>query len=309
MPGSGFTLALLGAWGVACAGLLYAFGGIMSLASFVDVYVQRALGAAESLGMGYLQTYFSTVLSPALFALGVMRRSWLLMAVGFIGCVLMYAIAAQRAVLLIPVAIVAVNYLYTKPFLRGSMAAPIVLTAGIIAVCVLFSESLVGTLATVFFVDRSFGLPGLTFSQYHDVFGAYGHTYWSHVRGVDLLVAPPPGFVNYPDWPGLGYIVGSIFYGNRFHNVNANPFSADGLAAAGALGVLIIGLILAAWLFVLDRAARGWNRRLAILATVPLALLLTNGQFFTAMLSFGGFFWLLLFTLYKPGKQASGMQT
>ena len=308
-PGGGFTRSIFALWIVSGGVLLYAFGSIMSLASFVDVYVQRELGAAEGLGMGYLQTYFSTVLSPALFAIGIVRRQWLPLIAGLIGCFLMYAIAAQRAVLLIPVAMLAVHFMYSGRAFRRSLAMPIVIISALISTCVFFSDSIAGTLATVFIVDRSFALPGLTFSQYHDIFGTYGYTFWSHVRGIDLLVPPPMGFVNYPDWPGLGYIVGSIFYGSRIHNVNANPFSADGLAAAGAPGVLVIGVLFAVWLYLLDRAARGWDRRYAILATVPMALLLTNAQLFTVLLSFGGAFWLLLFALYKPGARRSGDRT
>jgi hypothetical protein len=310
IPGNRITWALVGVWAVSCALLVYVFGSIISIASFLDVYEQRALGIAEGLGMGYLQTYFSAVLSPALFAIGLARGNKLLMLLGAGGAFLMYTIAAQRVVLLIPVAMLAVHFLYKRGFLYKSVAGTIAILAGLIATCVYFSEdSLVGSMTTNFVVDRTFAIPGLTISQYLDTFNAYGHTYWSHVRGLDLVVNPPEELANYPDWPGLGYIVGSIVYGNRFHNVNANPFSADGLAAAGPVGVLVVGVIIVAWLFVFDRAARGWNERLAVLATVPIAFILTNGQFFTTMLSFGGFFWLFLFWLYKPPAAHQGIRT
>jgi hypothetical protein len=83
-------------------------------------------------------------------------------------------------------------------------------------------------------------------------------------------------------------------------NANANLFAADGVAAAGALGVAVIGIALAVWLWVLDRASAGWSQKFGVLITLPMAVSLTNGSLFTTLLSFGGLFWTLTFYFYKP---------
>jgi hypothetical protein len=93
----------------------------------------------------------------------------------------------------------------------------------------------------------------------------------------------------------LGYIIGDRLYANPANNVNANLFSGDGVAAAGALGVLLIGLLLAIWLVLLDRSSVRWNRQFALLVTLPIGLSLTNGHFTTTLLSFGGLFWVVIF--------------
>jgi hypothetical protein len=151
------------------------------------------------------------------------------------------------------------------------------------------------------------GLPGLTFSQYSDVFRVEGYTYWSHVKGFDLIVDAPRSLGADPAWPGLGYIVGDRLYFNPTNNVNANLFSGDGVAAAGVIGVLLIGTVVACWLVLLDRSAGRWHRGFAFLVTLPLGLSLTNGHFTTTLVSFGGLFWLLVFLFWpNPPLRSTG---
>jgi hypothetical protein len=61
-----------------------------------------------------------------------------------------------------------------------------------------------------------------------------------------------------------------------------------------------MAVLFAAWLWLLDRASSGWDRRFAIVVALPVAVSLTNGSLFTALLSFGGLFWTLVFHYYKP---------
>lgn len=217
----------------------------------------------------------------------------------------MYMITAQRTVILLPVVIIAMHFLLRgrRWFFRSSAFALLFLSACVAASAFYYEESLVASFLSQFLVFRTLGLPGLTFSQYFDLFSVDGFTWWSHVRGLDFLVTVPWSFASDPLWPGLGYIIGDRVYDNVANNANANLFSGDGVAAAGAFGVLVIGMVLAGWLALLDRATRGWDRRFVILVMVPLGLSLTNGHFFTTMLSFGGLFWLLVFHYYKPRQE------
>jgi hypothetical protein len=147
------------------------------------------------------------------------------------------------------------------------------------------------------------GLPGLTFSQYYDLFSAGGFTWWSHIKGLSLLIPAPEAYVEDAAWPNLGYMIGDRLYGSIEYNANANLFSGDGVAAAGPLGVGLIAIVLAIWLVWLDRLSQGWNRGFAILVILPIGLSLTNGHLFTTLLSFGGLFWMVTFYLYKPGRR------
>jgi hypothetical protein len=232
----------------------------------------------------------------------LLRRRPSLVALGAAGCLVMYMIAAQRTVILLPVAIVGVYaMLRARSWVFRTTALPVLVIAVVIMLSVAYWEdSLLASLMSMFLVHRTIAVPGLAFSLYYDVFSAEGFTWWSHVRGMGLLISGPPKFVNDPLWPGLGYIIGDRAYGSPGHNYNASLFSQDGIAAAGAVGVLAIGVLLSAWLYVLDRVTRGWNQHFTVLVMLPIAISLTNGSLFTTLLSFGGFFWLAVFALYKP---------
>lgn len=137
------------------------------------------------------------------------------------------------------------------------------------------------------------------FSQYHDLFSAEGFTWWTHVRGVNLVVSSPR-LADHAAWPSLGYIVGDLVYKNIENNHNAHLFASDGLAAAGALGVAAIGVAFAVWLWVLARLSLNWDPILTTLLLLPFGIVLTNVPFTTSLLSFGGFFWLLLLFGARP---------
>jgi hypothetical protein len=311
LPGVIFSRIFLCSWWVCCAVLVYSYSSIMTMAGMDDVYQQRAAGASTSLLMGYTQTYFSNVLSPALIALGLTQRKYWLVLIGVLGCVIMYMITAQRTVFLLPFVIVGLHYFFKSgvPILRSSALPLCFLSITVMLCATYYADNSVASFLSTYLVFRTLAIPGLTFSQYFDVFGTYGPTWWSHIRGIDLFITAPEYWVSHPSWPGLGYILGDMVYGNVENNVNANLFSSDGLAAAGPVGVLVIGGVLAVWLVLLDRVTRGWDKSLAILVTLPLGLTLTNGQLSTMMFSFGGLFWLLIFHFYKPRAEKNHKQS
>lgn len=295
------------AWLVSGVVLIATYYPVMSLAIGIEeTYEQRALGTSTGLLLGYVQTYYSTVLSPALLALGLIRRKYLLILAGVIGCVVTYMIAAQRTVILLPVAMIALYLAVTRrsAAMRSTSMLLMFLAVLVGLITAYADDNLIVSLLAMFLVNRTLAQPGLTFSQYLDLFGSQGFTWWSHVRGLDLFVAPPPGFQIDEFWPNLGRIIGERVYDNPNLNANANLFSGDGVAAAGALGVIAIAIVFAAWLVALDRASKQWDQRFAVLVMAPVGLALTNAHFFTTMLSFGGLFWTLLFVLYRPRRPA-----
>lgn len=307
VPDAVFSGLMFACWAIACAVLVYNYAAVMAFVGFDEVYEQRAAGVSTDLAMGYLQTYFSLVFSPALIAIGLVTSRRGLAAAGAVGCLVAYMISAHRTVIMLPFAIGGLYLLLrSRVTMLRTTAFPVLALAVSVALCAAFyaESAAMGTLSR-FLVFRTLAIPGLTFSQYYDVFGADGFTLWGHVKGIGLLVHPSPGLAHDPSWPGLGYMIGDRVYGDVRHNVNANLFSGDGVAAAGAIGVVAIGMVLAAWLALLDWATQGWDRDFAMLALLPVALALTNGHFFTTMLSFGGFFWVAVFLLHKPQSAAS----
>jgi hypothetical protein len=307
IAGSGLTrpvvdIAFLAAWAAASVLLLVYFRDILSFSSIDDIYYQRAL--ASDLGGGvlsYVQTYYTYVITPAVLAIGLMKRKWLHLACGFAGFLITYAIDAQKLSLVVPFVMVAI-YLSFR-FRRTSL---MFYTGGltvIVAACSLLESTTVVTKMIInVVIFRAIAVPGQVMSQYYDLFSAKGFTWWSNTRGVSSFVPPPDAFSNDPNWPSLGRIVGNENYGHLITgvNANANAFAGEGAAAGGLVGLAIIGLAMAAWLRVIDLAAARWNLPFVTLVMLPVALCLSNVHLTTVLVSFGGGFWILLMALDRP---------
>lgn len=276
---------------------------IMTFSSIEDVYFQRfaASDLAASSLMGYVRTYYLYVLSPFLFSCGFIKsKYWQLSVIGFSGFIVSYYIDASKISFVIPLIIIAfatlLKFTSKRTWLLNAGMAVLTGLSGLLAI---FFPGLKLFADLVLF--RSIAIPAQTFAQYADVFDARGYTWWSHVRGISSIVAPPENLSHDPDWPSLGLIVGADFHTAESRtNLNANLFVGEGIAAAGPLGVIVIGLALIAYLRLLNAAAKRWDQNFVIFASAPLALGLTNTHLSTLLLSFGGIFWLALFHFLRP---------
>lgn len=289
-------------WGFSVVALYFAYGGIMTFSGFDDIYTQRLLSRAESNPLvAYIQSTFVNFVCAFFMAAGLVCKKKIWFLLGVVGCVFVYSISAGKTVIATPLVFLIVNAILKREKIFS-----------VWALCLLFFFSFIIFLSVENFetsdsmfvvstllVFRTLAIPGLTFSQYYDVFSRDGFTWWSHVKGVSFFVAPPPAFAHDPAWPGLGLVVGERIYGNADINVNANLWSGDGVAAAGVLGVLFISVLLALYLRFLERACLGWNSRFVILCLLPFSLSITNVGLFTCLLSFGGIVWAVFFGAIK----------
>jgi hypothetical protein len=301
LPDLQFAVILTSAFGASSLLLYQAFGDILSFSSLDDVYFQRF--AASEIGggaIGYLRTHYAFLITSLLYATGLCVPRYRVLAVlGLAGSVLTYMIDGSKISLIFPVIVVSF-YLAQITFSSKTHY----FTAGLAAltgICTLLTSqlSIIKTLADLVLL-RSIAIPAQTFAQYADLFAARGHTYWSNVRGINLFVPPPPGFLSDPFWPVLGQIVGAEYYGfGSRMNANANLFVGEGVAASDALGVIVIGVALIAFLHFLDRAAARWHWQFGTIAAVPLGLGLTNTHLSTLLLSFGGFLLWAVLRFYK----------
>ena len=305
IPPDRFFYIFAGLFFVSTVVLFYQYGEIMSFSSVEDVYYQRFLAAdlAGSSAIGYIRTHYLYVLSSTLFCAVLLdRKYWYLMPAGLVGYLVTYMIDASKIAFVIPIltfAFFAVQkFGNSKIWVLNAGMALLTMLCGVLAT---FSSGIKVFADLVLY--RSVAIPAQTFAQYSDVFSSRGYTWWSHVRGVSALVPPPQSFASDPFWPALGQIVGADLYGiDSRLNLNANLFSGEGVAAAGSLGVIVIGLAMLVWLRVFDKVAQGWNQRFVVLITVPLGMNITNTHLSTFLLSFGGLFWLVVMYFYKPGR-------
>ena len=290
--------------------LYYQFSDILYFSSIEGTYDQRAL-ASEVSGsiLDYIKSYFPYVFAPFILAIGfIYRKYFIFIPIGIISYIFTYMTDASKISLIIP--ILMFIFFATMRWFEGKIYY---LTAGVSVLTLMSNYIFIYSSNLKIFADlillRSIAIPAQTFAQYSDLFAARGYTWWSNVRFINYFVAPPAGFAADPNWPILGRIVGSEYYGAQsLMNANANLFSGEGVAAAGSFGVLLIGIAFTAWLIALDRASRNWDMRLVVLLAVPLGMGLTNTHLSTLLLSFGGGFWLLVFYYYKPGITLRGNQ-
>lgn len=303
-PGKRFIAAFLLAWLLFCVVLISTNYSIMRISALDEIYFQRELGASQSLLMGYIQTYFTSIINPTLIALGLKKNQWILVVIGAIGCLIMYMITAEKSTFMLPFIIITLYLFLNKNILILKSNVFFINIFSLIALYAVtnYQESNTANFISLYFVFRTLSLPGLCFSQYFDLFNTYGFTFWSHVKGLDFIISTPYSYANDPLWPNLGHMIGDRIYSNSENNANANLFSGDGVAAAGSFGIVVISIVFSIWLYFFDLLSRKWSENFVLLVTVPLALKLNNGHFFTTMLSFGGFFWIIVFYLYKSSK-------
>lgn len=301
---------LLVAWVTCLAVLVVNYGSIMTLVSLDAIYGQREAGAATSRFMGYVQTYFGYVLSPALLAFGLTSRRPLLVTLGIAGGVLLYSVTAEKNAFAFPFLMLALNFALTRRArVFQSSAFILAFLAATLALSIPFYDSNSVAAFVAWYVGvRSLLTPGLFVAQYSDFFSSWGYTHLSQVTGISLFVPPPPGPGSNERWPSLGHLVGEQYIGIPQLNANASFLATDGIASFGVVGALLAFVLLSIFLIALQRTADGVPRRFLMLIALPIGLTLTNVSLFTVFLSFGGLFWLVVLGLCftrRPNAQLS----
>jgi len=89
-------------------------------------------------------------------------------------------------------------------------------------------------------------------------------------------------------------------FGSQDSNLNANLFITDGIAAMGALGLIISGILFGILLVFIDLLTNKHDFKLMLITFSSVAITLCNISLFTTLLS-GGLISLLLFLfIIKP---------
>ena len=144
---------------------------------------------------------------------------------------------------------------------------------------------------------RTILTPGAFVVYYAEFFSQSGYTYLSHVRGLNLLIPMPGQYLGDARWPALGLMVGEDYLGIPRLNANASFLATDGIASFGIWGCFIAFGILAAISRTFDYLGRGIPSGLLLPILFPIALTLSNGSSLSVLTSFGGIFWMVLFSV------------
>ncbi|MCJ8168339.1 hypothetical protein [Atopomonas sediminilitoris] len=287
-------------WIVALILFISKFKDVMYFRGLDEVYVQRELGKASTSFEGYLQIYFGYFLSLVVFSFGLYLRRYSYLVCGLLGCFLLYLVTAERTIFVLPLFVFMV-FLAVRSEKAFVMWLSIFLgVSAILFVCVglFYNESSLLFDLGFYYLSRIVAIPGVFFEQYYKYFSEIGFTNYSHVSVLNFLVEPDISLLNDPLYPQIGKIVArDVHHINS--NSNASFLATDGAAAFGFFGVVIVSLALSLYLLLVDMLTRNWPLAFIVPAMSPLSIILTNGSFFTVLLSFGGLLWVAIFLISR----------
>jgi hypothetical protein len=183
----------------------------------------------------------------------------------------------------------------TSARLGALVMASVVLPLCLLPVLNGTGEGLEFLLVSLIFM-RTYGTAGTLTGVYADFFDNHPNTYFSHVGGVNAVLP-------YPYGQSLGEEVGYYLTGGVL-DANANFWATDGIASAGSVGVVLVGLIIGGFLVLANGILSDNNRRVAFVAFVPFIVAISNTSFFTSMLGGGGAVLLLLLYFWQSVPRA-----
>jgi hypothetical protein len=294
-----FVLAFFGVYLALVIYTYIVYRGNLNVVTFANVYEQRAL-SADVAAAGSLVVYATGFLAggfnPFLMAVGLVekRRLWLLM--GTLGQVFVYSTSGLKSVLLsIVLAPVFYWFVFKRSRITSARLGALVVASVLLPLCLLpvlndTGEGLEFLLVSLIFM-RTYGTAGTLTGVYADFFANHPHTYFSHIGGVN-------GILPYPYGQTLGEEVGYYLTGGLL-DANANFWATDGIASAGNLGVIVVGLIIGGFLVLANGILSEHNRRVAFVAFVPFIVAISNTSFFTSMLGGGGAVVLVLLYFWQ----------
>lgn len=294
-----FIPFLVSLWSISFVVLLYTSASLMNFAGLDSIYEQREIGAAKNLFEGYIQTYFGYVISPALVVIGLHKKNYLYVALGFLGGLVLYLITAEKAVITYPVFVLVFFYILNiKTNCYNTAVFIMLLFSLLLFFAVNFYESNEAAAFVAWYLGiRTLLIPGAFIVHYADYFSQTGYTYSTHISGVSNFIDVPAQYLTATRWPSIGHLVGEDYLNIPTLNANANFMASDGIASAGVNGLFVSLILLAVFLKALDKATQGIKNSISLPILLPIALTLTNGSLFTVLVSFGGLFWIIAFKL------------
>lgn len=291
----GLVLLTMAAAGV----VVWNFGFPRSLPELSAIYEVReeySEGlAAGGRSVAFAITWLVNVVGPLLMAVGLVRGRWLLLAVGLLLELGIFATTGFKSSLLAPVALVIVHLVLRY----GARSFSAVLSFGVgalILLCVLL-DALVDRLFLVSWLVRRFLVtPGLSAGRFFEYFSENSFAHLGHSILEGIVRTPydltPP------------YVIGMAYEGRMF-SANANIW-ADGFANFGVVGMLLASLLAGGVIYLFDSLTRqrgsGQKRIVALMLVLP-AITFSNSALLTSLMTHGVLI-ILLVVLAMPRELA-----
>lgn len=289
-----FVRAFISVAIIVVAFLIVRFHSIMEFSGIDEIYTQRERASLLGIDLleGYLILWTTYLFAPLIMAIGLSagRKTYLVLAAALLLTVFM--ITASKTTFVIFFFALTIH-VFNQIGLRNRMyilfAVPILPILLSISLD-LSTESSLGTIISYALdqiVIRGIAIQAMIFNLYIEFFASNPHTYYSHVTGISL-------FVDYPYELPVGREISIYQYGHPEANANSGIWATDGVAAAGALGVVLVGALVGAFLGFANRLTKDVDQDFLSVAILSIAFLMVNVSLFTTLASGGGLLLVIL---------------
>lgn len=270
---------LLGGFIVISLGLLVAVNGVRTtitdIFSVYEVRDEYKEGLAAFPPLAYLVPTLGYVAIPLVLIRGLHRRSWLLVGLGVLAQVFLYAQTGFKTYLFGVPVIIVMSIMIGRRLSGAIVAGGIALGVLVAAVADALTK---GVVFSSLFTRRFLATPGQIAAYYFDFFSEH--------RFVLLSEGPLQGLVSYPFDLPVAFMLGREIHGVETNSSNVN-FFADGFAQGGWLGLLLAGVIFGCILVLIDWAAEGLPVSVGAMLMFLPCIVLGNASILTSLLSHG----------------------
>ncbi len=302
IPRSWFWKGFLGLAAALTLWMAVVFRHHAQIVSFLDIYDVRnaANDVAEGSQVNYAFMLLTGAINPFLMGYGLFFKRAAFFLAGASGQLLVYAIGGTKGSILSILFIAGFALLFKVG--RAAFALKTISSALALLGLACFSYVASGyepgpllTIALFVVLMRTLSTGGLLTAQYFDFFRHNPFTYYSHVKGANLILTYP---YQYP----LGEEIGLAYAGTTDLDASAHFWATDGLGGLGLPGILLMSILCALVFWVLDSASQRHDPRFAALVTAYAAYNIANISLFTSL--FSGGLALLIVLLYVMPPQS-----
>jgi hypothetical protein len=277
----------------------------MALSSPENIYTQRAEAAAfgQHPLFGYFIMWQTYGLTSIIMALGLLYKKPTYLCVALAALFIAFLITAAKMAFVIIVYVLFVHWQIKNRDLLGApyrFAWPPLLVLSFAAVLINVIDIERHNLILFFvgqIVMRAIGAQAMIMNAYAEFFSVNSFTFYSHITPIST-------FIDYPYAETLAKVISTHIIGTGDANANSGFWATDGIAAAGNIGVLIIGLIVGCSFCIANAFLKNTDIKLVTLSLIPFSMMITNVSFFTGLLSGGGVFVIAFLWLIRSPKDS-----
>jgi hypothetical protein len=226
--------------------------------------------------------------APFLLIFGLVYKRYLLVVCGAFCLVLIYLLTAYKtAIFMIVFLPVLMLFFYRK---RNFLALLFVFITSIAILASILSFCFDSTFLLNFFIRRVLLDSGIEQAWYWKFFSQNQLAYLSE--------SVFKWFIRYPYEHSIPYEV-QYFITGAYGDADANVF-ASAYANFGLLGMPLVSILLAIFLWFYDSVTKNIDRKISLTAVVWLAFLFSNSDFLVVLNTHGALLWLILLYLISP---------